>query len=216
MQKYICIDCKSILFFDEKSYRCKKCDSTYNIINDIPVFIKESYYFGETDLATMKCIINDAYTIGYKNSIKKHIKDQFVFKYIDDESRSIWINIIPHDTNSIFADIGCGWGTNSIPISKEVKILYAIDIIIERVLFAKIKSEQENVKNIIFLNASAIKLPLENSSVDVVAFNGVIEWLGGIDKSIDPVILQSMALNETRRVLKQNKYIYIGIENRFS
>jgi SAM-dependent methyltransferase len=61
-----------------------------------------------------------------------------------------------------------------------------------------------------------MKLPVPNNSLDIVAFNGVLEWLGSIDKKRNPVELQREALREAWRVLKPGGYAYIGIENRYS
>ena len=62
----------------------------------------------------------------------------------------------------------------------------------------------------------AIKLPFPSGGLDIVAFNGVLEWLGGIDKGRSPIDLQRQALREAWRVIKPGGHVYIGIENRYS
>jgi SAM-dependent methyltransferase len=61
-----------------------------------------------------------------------------------------------------------------------------------------------------------LKLPFQNSSVDVVILNGVLEWMGAADIDATPEKVQEEALIEIRRVLKPGGALYIGIENRYS
>jgi len=76
--------------------------------------------------------------------------------------------------------------------------------------------KQSGINNIYPALASVTELPFPNEYFDVVAFNGVLEWLGAIDKNAKPLKFQIQALREAKRVLKTNGLIYIGVENRFS
>jgi SAM-dependent methyltransferase len=91
-----------------------------------------------------------------------------------------------------------------------------LDATFERVKFVAIRARQDGRSNVTPVLGSAMKLPVPNNSLDIVAFNGVLEWLGGIDKKRNPVELQREALREAWRVLKPGGYAYIGIENRYS
>ena len=214
---FSCPECQDYLqAHGVNNYVCNLCGKIYPIINDIPVFSDIANYYGEIKKDQMTQLLVDAEKYGYAKVLEKYCADPFVFKYTMDESRAKWINIIPHDENTMFLDVGCGWGTNSIPISKQVKMIYALDATYERVKFVDIRSKQNNITNLIPILGSAIKLPLPDNSVDVVAFNGVLEWLGAIDKNINPMKIQKLVLKEAFRVLKNSGRVYIGIENRYS
>ncbi len=214
--EFCCPECKGMLTETHESYYCSSCDQRYPIQEGIPCFSNLSTYHGEVPKPLMSFILKDSEQLGYKEAFEKHIHDPFIYKYVGDETRSLWISIIPHNQRSSFLDIGCGWGTNAVPISQEVGIVYALDATYERVKFVQIRSHQDGRSNIRPVLGSAIKLPIPNNSLDIVAFNGVLEWLGGIDKRRSPIELQREALREAWRVLKPGGYAYIGIENRYS
>jgi len=214
--EFCCPDCKGQITQTNDAYHCSSCDRSYQILEGIPCFSALSTYHGEVPKHLMSVILEDSERLGYRKAFEKHIKDPFLCKYVGDESRSLWISIIPHDHRSTFLDVGCGWGTNVLPISREVGLVYALDATFDRVKFVEIRSRQDGRSNIKPVLGSAIKLPVPNNSLDIVAFNGVLEWLGGIDKTRSPIELQQQALQEAWRVLRPGGYVYIGIENRFS
>ncbi len=214
--EFCCPECKGMLTETHETYYCSSCDQRYPIQEGIPCFSDLSTYHGEVPKPLMSIILKDSEQLGYKEAFEKHIHDPFIYKYVGDETRSLWISIIPHNQRSSFLDIGCGWGTNAVPISQEVRMVYALDATYERVRFVQIRSHQDGRSNIRPVLGSAIKLPIPNNSLDIVAFNGVLEWLGGIDKKRSPIELQREALREAWRVLKPGGYAYIGIENRYS
>lgn len=213
---FSCPQCHSDLILEGNEYLCSSCHRIYPVVDNIPVFSDIDNYYGEINKMSMSVLLEDSKNMGYAKALEKHINDSFVYKYTRDESRAKWLEIIPHGKTSRFLDAGCGWGTNAIPISKEVKEVVALDATYERVKFVEIRACQENIKNIIPVLGSAMKLPFPNESFDIVAFNGVIEWLGAANKAIDPIIIQKQALKEACRVLRPKGTIYIGIENRFS
>ena len=214
--EFCCPECKGPLVGRPEAYHCSSCDRQYSIQERVPCFADMSTYHGEVPKPLMSEILKDSEHLGYKAAFEKHIHDPFIYKYVEDESRSLWISLIPHNHRSTFLDVGCGWGTNALPISREVGLVYALDATFERVKFVEIRSRQDGRSNIKPVLGSAIKLPIPNNSLDIVAFNGVLEWLGGIDKTRNPIELQQQALREAWRVLKPGGYVYIGIENRFS
>ncbi|MDM8536341.1 methyltransferase domain-containing protein [Desulfobacterales bacterium HSG17] len=213
---FVCPECKTVLELLDAGYHCIKCKINYPVLDNIPIFSEIGNYYGEVKHSQMTAILENAKTLGYQQALKSHINNSFVYKYAIDESRAKWIEIIPHDKNTRFLDVGCGWGTNTIPISYQVKEIVALDATYERVKFVDIRSEQENLHNVVPVLGSAIKLPFPNESFDVVAFNGVLEWLGMINFEIDPMTIQTQAIREAYRVLKTDGKIYIGIENRYS
>lgn len=214
--EFCCPECKGMLSERPNAYCCDVCNRKYPIQDGIGCFSDLATYHGEVPKPLMTTILKDSERLGYKKAFQQHIQDPFIYKYVDDESRSLWISIIPHGPESTFLDVGCGWGTNAAPISQEVGSVVALDATFERVKFVKIRCSQDKKFNVTPVLGSAIKLPLPDNSVNIVAFNGVLEWLGGIDTARNPIELQQQALREARRVLKPGGHAYIGIENRFS
>lgn len=215
-QIYICPECQGSLKEEEKLFRCSSCLKEYPIIENIPIFSDTGTYYGEVSQEKMAELIEVAKQHGYKKAISNFIKNSFVLTYILDESRATWADLLPLDANTNFLDVGCGWGTNAISIARKVGHVAAIDATLERVKFVKLRAQQCGLSNVAPALASATALPYPAETLDVVAFNGVLEWLGANDEKESPKKIQLEALKETHRVLKVGGVVYIGIENRFS
>jgi 2-polyprenyl-3-methyl-5-hydroxy-6-metoxy-1,4-benzoquinol methylase len=215
-QLFCCPECHGKLILKENSLECISCSCSFPFVDNIPLFSNLDTYYGELEKNDMSQLLEIAEKKGYKKAVQKYFQDKFNLAYVLDESRAKWIDIVPHDKNSRILDLGCGWGTTSIPISKQVRSLVALDATYQRVKFVQIRTQELHLDNITPVLASAVKLPFPDQSFDIVTFNGVLEWVGAADKSIDPMILQKKALLEAHRVLKPGGVVYIGIENRFS
>lgn len=75
----------------------------------------------------MLLLIEQAEKYGYKQALKTYITDPFLYTYTSNEDRARWMEILPLDRDTVFLDVGCGWGTTTIPISKRVKEVVALD-----------------------------------------------------------------------------------------
>ena len=215
--EFACPECHATVVNDhEKGYLCPKCANAFPVIDNVPVFSGQLAYFGEIKKNLMSNLLIEAEKIGYHEALRKYVNDPWILRYALDESRAKWIEIIPHSPDTRVLDVGCGWGTNAIPIARYVKEVVALDGTYERVKFVEIRARQERLSSVVPVVATAIKLPFPPASFDVVTFNGVIEWLGLSDKQVPPRVSQERAIREAHRVLKPGGKIYIGIENRFS
>ncbi len=188
----------------------------FPIIENIPIFGDLSTYYGEVERNTMTELIRTTVLDGHEKAISNIIKDPFVVKYVLDESRALWTNFLPIDHHTKFLDVGCGWGTLSIPIARIAGHVTAIDATMERVKFVEIRAQHSGISNISPVLGSATALPFPRESFDMIAFNGVLEWLGAINTKESPYKIQIQALREAYRVLKPGGLIYVGIENRYS
>ena len=85
--------------------------------------------------------------------------------YLDPEKILSFLDLQP---NSIVADLGCGSGVFTIPISKKIKKIYGIDIEPKMIQVLNQKILQKNLKNISTLLSNGIKIPIETSSLDLL------------------------------------------------
>lgn len=211
-----CPACHSGLQQTDAEFACFGCRKKYPIDDGIPVFISAQPYYGEIERERMRMLLQDAKTHGYKAAMRDFLNDEFVYTYVADEHRAKWMELLPLDHSSTILDVGCGWGTNTIPISRAVQRAVAVDATYERVKFVDIRATQTDARNVVPAVASAIQLPFSSAQFDAVAFNGVLEWLGASDFTIDPQQCQMKALRQAFRVLKPGGKVYVGIENRYS
>jgi SAM-dependent methyltransferase len=76
-------------------------------------------------------------------------------------------------------------------------------------------THQEGILNVHLIQASATALPLAPDSFDLVVVNGVLEWVGDWDVTVDPRTAQVNFLKKVHSLLKNDGVLLIGIENRF-
>ena len=85
----------------------------------------------------------------------------------------------------------------------------------ERIAFMRQRFSQEGLSNIKIIRSSLWTLPFAPGSMDLVAMNGVLEWVAeGIPG--DPEELQLKALRNAAALLRPGGALYLGIENRFT
>ena len=70
--------------------------------------------------------------------------------------------------NHIVADLGCGSGVFTVPLSKKVKKVYGIDIEPKMIQVLDQKILKKNIKNIKTLLSNGIKIPVETASLDLL------------------------------------------------
>jgi len=77
----------------------------------------------------------------------------------------------------------------------------------------QLRFNQEGLSNVKILRSSLWTLPFAKHSFDLVAMNGVLEWVAeGLPG--DPGELQQRALRNAFDLLRPGGYLYLGIENR--
>lgn len=95
------------------------------------------------------------------------------------------------DSNTVFADLGCGSGYFTIPASLIVKKVYAIDVQQEMLDIIGEKIWRENLKNIETVLSGESSIPLPDKSVDVLFMSNVFHELED----------REGILNEAKRIL---------------
>ncbi len=104
--------------------------------------------------------------------------------------------------NKIILDIGCGLAWFEYQNRKKAKKIWAID--------KDGKHIEQNKKllkdkNVVFTKGSALKIPLENESVEVIVASEVIEHL--------PKKTETIFFREARRVLKKKGDLFLSTPN---
>ncbi len=128
-----------------------------------------------------------------------HIFDPRNIAVLEMEDRRIWQNpeeileTMKIESNFIAADLGCGSGFFTIPLSRMVKKVYGIDVQRGMLNFLEEKIRRLRIENIEPLLSTENEIPLENDSLDLLlSVNTLHEFA---DK--ERMVLQ------IRRVLKQ-------------
>lgn len=127
-----------------------------------------------------------------------------------------WRHAIPLDKNSVVLDIGAGMGRSTIPLARVAKQVVSFDRSVARMRFLRRRVESEKFTNVTLFSGDLFDLPLPENSFDVIAMNGILEWVGLNSSFKNPRDAQVEALKICHRLLKSGGYLYVGIENRWA
>ena len=135
---------------------------------------------------------------GNKKMSESHIFDPKHIGSLESEDRKTWqnreeiIDLLELKPYYVVADLGCGSGYFSVPISHKVKKVYGIDVQKEMIEFLEQKIQEQKIVNIITLLTKENKIPLKNESVDVLLSMNTLHEFKDKEKMI----------SEIKRVLK--------------
>jgi len=212
-----CPRCKAKINYLNQWIVCTKCNTRYPIIDGVPDFAAENQYYGELPQETMKALLSEIPELGWKKAVFKYLgsRSPWAYQIIMDETRADWQFLLPLDDNYEVLDVGSGWGTISIPLSRRCGHVVAMDSTLERCQFLKLRCKEECVSNVLSIRANILEPPLDENQFDLVVFNGSLEWIGESNLKDDPQLLQLKALKIAHQLCKKNGFLYIGIENRY-
>jgi ubiquinone/menaquinone biosynthesis C-methylase UbiE len=129
-----------------------------------------------------------------------HLFDPKNIDILEAEDRKIWqdpeeiLGEIRLNSDYIAADLGCGSGFFTFPISRRVKKIYGIDVQEEMLKFVAQKIRREKIENVELLLSEEGEIPLENHSVDLLLSVNTLHEFSDKEKMI----------KEIQRVLKPN------------
>ncbi|HRQ42065.1 MAG TPA: methyltransferase domain-containing protein [Chloroflexota bacterium] len=196
---------------------CPKCGAGFEYQGGIYDFIPgEDFYWGEVSQEKMWQINKQAMQDGWHTSLRENLQDRAgLISYITNPARLGWLfHGYDPKARGVCVDFGSGWGSLSFGLSNFYDTVYSVDGVYERLRFQAIRAELDGVDNICLIRSSLLRVPLPDSSVDLVVLNGVLEWVGLSMPHLNPRDVQLLFLREVRRILKPSGKIYIGIENR--
>ena len=142
---------------------------------------------------------------------------QDLYPYITDVSgRCAWHSLLSKRTEGgVAVDVGAGLGAITQFFSGHYETVYSIEACRERCLFLLQRKIKMKLDNVTIIHGCIRRLPFADGSVDLLACNGVLEWIGaGTTGDVRQVQLQF--LREIHRVLKDDGILYVGIENRIA
>lgn len=214
---FACPKCKNGLKSDNNGYFCKECSRIYPLEEGYIDFIEDpNFYAGEVSKRDMEHLLSNIDLIGYNDALATFLEVYPSLRtYIVDYRRADWIAHCLSTNNERCLDIGSGLGNISESLSHIYDEIYSLEAVKERIEFQKRRFKKSGRTNIIIVRGNALELPFPDDYFDLVVCNGVLEWVGMLNKRVCPHQAQISFLNEVKRVLTSKGCLYIGIENRF-
>ncbi len=182
------------------------------LIDGLPTF-SQDVYWGKLSGEQMEDALD---LIDEKGWEAFNLKYKRMFDFTYEEDRADWHFTIPITKDSVVLDIGAGMGRSSIPLARIAKEVIVFDQSSLRMRFLKRRAAEVKLKNISIFIGDLFDLPLPEASVDVIAMNGILEWVGKNHTYANPRLAQIEALKICKKLLKPGGYLYVGIENRFA
>jgi|GEM_PF-586807 len=242
---YICPNCSQPLRLKPVEYVCNQCTRDFQISYGIPNFkMNQDYYWSPIGRDHMQTILNKMEQSGWKAGLEE-ILDMVSQKTREDWLRNIlfngrtaWRFLLDIPTDGRALDYGCGWGSISLNLAKMFREVVSFDMTLERLQFLRSMAEESGVDNLTYVcGGDTPILPFPSGFFDVVALNGVLEWiptnaelpnlksknkvLKGLRYLLhmfgdsNPKKIQKNALKEVNRILKPSGQLYLAIENRY-
>ena len=211
-----CLKCGAKLDCGPEQCVCPKCRTAWPVRDGIPRFFQvPNHYWGEMDRKDALQLVDAARQRSWKEVVRARFpeNDNMFFGLLDLQ-RASWAPMLGLDEKSRALDIGSGYGCITQSLSRFVGEVYSVEAVTERIDFTRERLRQEQVNNVRLVQASAADLPLEDNSFDLVVVNGVLEWVGEWDLTVEPRTVQINFLKKIFRLLKDDGILLVGIENR--
>ena len=196
---------------------CPQCCSKWPVIDSVPHFVQEFPYWGEIPLEQMLEVNRIAEANSWQHALlqspEPSVRNAAGMILNLDRGNWHWLAGLPPHGRAL--DIGAGMGTNSHALAMYYREVVAVEPVLERVEFMRRRFSQEGLDNVRIVRSSVWTLPFQPQSFDLIAMNGVLEWVAQ-GRSEEPQQLQEQAIRRVYDLLRPGGCFYIGIENRWA
>ena len=156
--------------------------------------------------------------VGCDQAIKETYGDDSGFtKYVTDESRCGFLDLLPINPDCTLLEIGAGLGQFTPIFAKKSRYVAATEVVEEQAEFALKRCIEAGCSNVsVAASGDTCLLPFEDCTFDGVIINLVLEWCGMRDEKQDREASQRLMLSEIHRVLKPGGFAFIATKNRYA
>lgn len=215
INSYRCPKCKGELTHGDSLLRCATCSKDWPIDNSIPCFTENRDYWQIIEKSKFQSLIVEAKELGWQHVVKSYLPSVESQHYAYARERADFRVLLPRLSFNRILDLGCGWGTISVPLAENCQQLFALDSTYESLEFLQLRCQQEKILNIHPVLGDALTLPFPDGHFDLIIMNGVFERVGQVMPHSKVVDCQIQAASEVFRCLHPDGCLYIGIENRW-
>lgn len=173
------------------------------------------HHDGADDQAQLNTLNSVAKLQGWRNGVSVAY-DAKLLSYVDNPERLIFLSLLPLRPNDAILEIGPGMGQISIPLSKRVATVDALEVVRGQAEFCAERSRQDGAGNIrVTAGGDNCELPYADAAFDGVVLNLVLEWCGWRAAGSHDDLHRKL-LAEVARVVKPGGFFYLSTKNRFS
>ncbi|MDA2936665.1 methyltransferase domain-containing protein [Acidobacteria bacterium AH-259-A15] len=230
----ICPNCNNgSLEWTNSRVRCEQCGSDFRVQKGIPYFLEQGSYWCNLPQTKMAEIIAYVEKHGFQAALRDRIP-RYLHENFSLPGRADAKFFLPLHSESLIIDLGCMWGSLTLPLAEQCRHVLGVDQTLETLLLNYYRAKELCQDNIAFMGGDIRRLPVRSACADVAVMNGVLEWLGSETEYVveqfwgkraagkgnnfgskSPRELQLEGLMEALRILKPGGILYLAIENRF-
>lgn len=183
--------------------------------NGIFVTADSTHHDDADDQAQLNTLNAVARQQGWRSGVSAAY-DKELLHYVDNPERLIFLSLLPLNPGDSILEIGPGLGQISIPLSRRVATVDALEVVRGQAEFCAERSRQEGAANIrITAGGDNCQLPYADASFNGVILNLVLEWCGWRAAQSHAEMHRKL-LAEISRVLKPGGFFYLATKNRYS
>lgn len=218
-----CPRCGCEITRSETEWQCLGCSKRWPIDSDgVLRMSQDNYSFSADKVATLDLLdelrhLSLEEFLADTERLEKRYKD-YVYDYCLNPWRADWMSLGDF-SDQIILDLGCGYGSVSIPIaSRRPKLVIAIDATLERVKFLSIAAKKKRVNRILPIHGNVLEMPLSPGSIDAILMVGFLEYAGGFYSRRDLPARKGQLrfLKQVRNLICEGGAVWVGIENQLS
>lgn len=218
--EFCCPGCGRPLAVTSSHWSCTPCNMNWSIDQDGVALLSEKDYFFGTNRESMRRLLGELREMSpdQLEAETARLEDEyedFSARYCSDPSRADW-TFLGDFSDKIVLDVGCGFGSVSIPLAERARTVISVDATLERVRFLSILKRIRRISNIVPIHGDVTRLPLGPASVDRIVMVGLLEYAGHFSLGGSPRHQQREFLQYLCRRLRPGGELWIGIENRLS
>lgn len=215
-----CPKCGGKLRILKLSWTCRKCAREWPIDSDGVVRLSASNEFFGADQQGMRKLLGEMRGMSAKEfsnetaRLEKAYRD-FEYDYCLNPARADW-TVLGDFKDKVIVDVGCGYGTVSLPLTSRAKTVIGLDRALERVKFFSLVAGLRQITNVIPIHGHVFDLPFREGAIDVFICIGLLEYAGTWRENEKPIEVLKEFLRHLYRYLSEKGEIWIGIENRLN
>ena len=149
-------------------------------------------------------------------SASKSGNPAYQLEYINSEARADFRFLLPITKDAVVPDVCGGWGKMTTAFARTCKHVFTLDTSQSKLEFVKIRTSQEGLTNITFIQSRPSEIPLPFDSCHIALLTNPLEC--GYWCSISPLSQNkhSQVLHAIWQRLVPGGCLYISVQNRFS
>ena len=202
---------------------CQDCGKTYPVRDGIPLFRDgDARFQWQVPVEALASLPSEAERGGWHDAMMELLarlpprEADLVWNRTLGPRRLAMSMLMPLHPRARVLDIGPGWGTISMHLSRYCERVVAMDQFYEHLAWIRSACDAQGIDNITLAQGGDTKyLPFPTGSFDVAILNGVLEWAASNTPG-EPESVQQAFMRDIARVLKPSGVLYIGIENRWN